>query len=155
MTIKVKASYYKETEYLLYNYDMFKMSIKNMNIEIENIKKEDGAKGIAYDGVQSSPTNKFNSATENTALANIEKIAYLEHSIRSTEDRIESIDRTLKELTECERSIIIDRYIKAKPWYIVAYNVSYGERQCRNKRRDAIEKMAIGIFGDIAIEGMQ
>lgn len=146
----IKEKYYKETEYLLYNYKMFKISIENMNKEIEFIKKEDGAKGISYDGIRTSPTHKFSSATEDTALSNIEKIDYLEHSIRKIENKIERIDRAIEGLTDSEKSVVLDKYLKGQQWYIVAYNVCYSERQCRNLRRSAIEKIAIGLFGEIA-----
>lgn len=148
--MKIKSKYYKETEYLLYNYEMFKIAIENMKKEIEFIKLEDGTKGISYNGISTSPTNEFKSITEDTALSKIEKIDYLNHSIRRIENKIDRIDRAIGGLTEVERNIIKDKYMRGKQWYTVAYNVSYSERHCRNFRRNAIGKIAIGIFGNIA-----
>lgn len=148
--MKIKDRYYKETEYLLYNYKMFEIAIENMEKEIKLIESNDGIAGISYNGVNISPTHKFFSDTEDTALANSEKIHYLEHSIQAIKSKLESINRALKGLTEVERQIIHEKYIEGKQWYIVAYNASYSERHCRNLRRNAIEKIAIGIFGEIA-----
>jgi len=67
--MKVKSKYYKETEYLLYSYKMFKISIENMKEEIEYLESEDGMTGISYDGISTSPTHKFSSITENTVLS--------------------------------------------------------------------------------------
>lgn len=144
--------YYKETEYLLYNYKMFEISIKNMQNEIENLKKEDGASAINYSGIQTSPTNKFSSSTENTALSISERIDYLEHSIKRMKNRLESINEALEGLTEIERDIITKRYIEGSQWYVIAYHVKYTERWCKQLRSKAIKKLIIGIFGDKAIE---
>ncbi|MGJ0848168.1 hypothetical protein ACR77J_15870 [Tissierella praeacuta] len=143
-------NYYKETEYLLYNYKMFQISIKNMQNEIESLEKEDGTSAINYSGVQTSPTNKFSSSTESTALSISERIDYLEHSIKRTKSKLDRIDKAIEGLTEKEKDIITKKYIEGKQWYVVAYNVSYSERQCRNIRTKAIKKIAIGIFGEVA-----
>lgn len=145
--MEITSKYYKQTEYLLYKYKMFKISIENMNKEIEFIRREDGSRGIGYDGISSSPTNQFSSATEDTALSNIEKIDYLEHSIRRIGNKIERIDRTLEGLTEEEKKIISGRYIEGHQWYIVAYEVGYSERHCKRLRNEAIEKIIIGLHG--------
>lgn len=149
--MQIVERYYRETEYLLYNYKMFEISIKNMETEIEFLKKEDGSRGINYDSIPTSPTHKISSSTENMALSITEQIDYLEHSIRRMKSKIESIDKSIVGLTETEREIIKKKYIYGKQWYVVAYEVSYSERQCRNIRNTAIGKIAIGIFGDIAV----
>ena len=141
---------YKKAEYLLYNYKMLKISIENLNKEIELIKNNDGVTGINYDTIPTSSTNVISSITENTALSNTEKVDFLEHNIKRIENKVERIERAMQGLTEVERQIVQSKYIEGKQWYIVAYKVSYSERQCRNIRRTAIEKIALGIFGDIA-----
>lgn len=151
--MKIKNKCYKETEYLLYSYKMFKISIENMKNEIEYIKnEEDGLTAINYDGINTSPTNKFSSSTEDTALSVSEKICYLEHSIRRIESKLERIDRALEGLTEIERQVIKQRYIEGLQWWQVGYQVKYSERHCKRIRTGAIEKIAIGINGDKAIE---
>lgn len=139
--------YYKETEYLLYNYKMFKINIKNMESEIEYLKKDDGMTGINYDGISTSSTNMINSITENTALSISEKIHFLERRICKENMTLEKIDRAIKGLTETERIIIEQRYIEGKQWWQVAYKANYGERHCKRLRSEAIGKMVIGIFG--------
>lgn len=150
--MKIKSQYYKETEYLLYNYKMFEISIKNMEREIEHLKKEDGSMGIRYDGIKISPTYKFQSIIEDTVLSVTEKIDYLEHSIRRIKNKLKSIDKALEGLTEVERNIIKGRYIEGQQWYVVAYKVKYSERHCKRIRTNAIIKIAIALFGDKIIE---
>lgn len=149
--MKIKDKYYKETEYLLYNYKMFQISIENMQQEIELLKEEDGTAAITYDGIKTSPTFKFQSSTEDTALSVMEKIDYLEHSIRRIQNRLESIDRALEGLGVIERAIINKRYFEGKQWYEIAYKVSYNERWVKELRRRSINKIAIGLFGDTAL----
>ena len=150
--MKVKSKYYKETEYLLYSYKMFKISIENMKEEIEYLESEDGMTGISYDGISTSPTHKFSSITENTVLSTSEKIHYLEHSIRRIESRLEGVDRALEGLTDIERQVIEERYIEGLQWWQVGYKAKYSERHCKRIRTNAIEKIVIGLNGDKAIE---
>lgn len=151
--MKIKDKYYKETEYLLYSYKMFKISIENMKNEIKYLEnEEDGMTGISYDGISTSPTHKFSSITEDTALAKSEKIDYLEHSIRRIESTLEGIDRALEGLSDIERNVIVERYIEGLQWWQVGYKVKYSERHCKRIRTDAINKLAIGLNGDKAIE---
>lgn len=150
--MKIKNKYYKKTEYLLYNYKMFKISIENMKDEIKYLEGEDGMTGIKYDGISTSPTHKFSSVTEDTVLSVSEKIDYLEHSIRRIESTLEGIDRALGGLSYIERDVVTERYIEGQQWWQVGYKVKYSERHCRRIRTGAIEKIAIGINGDKAIE---
>lgn len=137
---------YKKTEYLLYNYKMFQISIENMKGDIDLLKIECGVSGISTDGANISQTYKISSITEETALSNVEKIEYLEQNIGKLENMIEKIDRTLEGLTEEERDIITTRYIEGKQWWQVAHKLRYSERHCRRLRTEAIEKMIIGLF---------
>lgn len=150
--MKIKEKYYKETEYLLYNYNMFRISIENMKKEIEFIKDEDGMSGISYNSMFTSPTNKINSITEDVALSNSEKVHFLEHNIKRVENKITRIDKALEGLTDIEERIITGKYIEGKQWYVVAYSVRYSERHCKRIRTDAIVKIAIGMNGDKVVE---
>lgn len=143
----IKNSYYKSTESLLYNYNMLKVSIENMKLEIEETEKNDGTTGIKYDGVQTSPTFKFSSQTEDTSIRNIETIDLLKKRIEITENKIERVDNAIEALNGAEKDVIIKRYLEGKQWYIVAYEVNYNERWCKELRKRAIEKIAIGLYG--------
>lgn len=139
--------YYKETEYLLYNYKMFQINIENMESEIEYLRKEEGMTGISYDGVNISPTYKISSMTEDVALSNSEKIHFLEHNIKYYKRQLEKIDRAMEGLTPIERQIIYDKYIEGKQWYMVAYNNNCSESTGKRYRRRAIKKLVLGIYG--------
>lgn len=148
--MKIIEKYYKETEYLLYNYKMFEISINNMEMEIDYLKKEDGSKGLSYDSIPTSKTYKINSSTEDTALSITEKIDYIEHSIKRMQSKIDSLNKALKGLSDVEKDVITKKYISGKQWFVVAYEVNFCERQCRNIRTDAIKKIALGMYGDVA-----
>lgn len=140
-------SKYKSVENLLYNYNMSKVNITNMELEIEYLKNNDGIKGLNYDGISTSPTNEIKSSTELSALGNMEKIQYLERMIQKAKLEIESIDRALGVLTYKERTMIELRYIKVMKWKSIENETNYAERHCRRIKNIAIKKMIIGIFG--------
>ena len=54
--MKIKDEYYKSVEMLLYNYNMLKINIEILNHQLEELKKEEGMKGVAYDNVKISET---------------------------------------------------------------------------------------------------
>ena len=126
---------------------MVKINIQNTQEEIEYLKSNDGMKGLSYDGISTSPTNEKKSSTEIVALSNTEVIHYLEKNIEKSTLKLESIDRALEGLEEVERKVIVEKYINAKQWWQVSNVVYLGERQCRNIRKAAIDKMIVGIFG--------
>lgn len=126
---------------------MMKVSITNLKKEIEFIRNDISIDGIAYDGVKTSETNKIGSIVEDDLLGKEEKIHYLKRCIEKNKKDIEAIDRSLKELEEEEKIVVTEYYINNKQWWQVASKVKYSERQCRNKRKDAIDKLVKAIKG--------
>lgn len=144
-------SKYKEVEYLLYNYDVFKVSIENIKKEIEYLEGDEAREieGVSYEE-ERSKTNSISNIVENTMLGIAEKIHYLERKIERTNINIEKIDNAMTILTDIEKDIIKKKYFKGKQWYVVAYEVSYSERQCRYIKNRAIDKIILAINGSIA-----
>lgn len=139
---------YSKVERLLYNYKMLKISIENLEEDIKIIEDDAGVKGINYDGVVISKTNRTSDIVANTVLSNTEKIHYLERIIEHNKRDIESIDKALEGLTEVEKTIVVEKYINSKQWWEVANMVRYNDRWCRKIRTDAINKLIIGIYGE-------
>lgn len=145
-----KDKYYKEIEYKLYNYNMFKIGIENLKKEIEYLESDEvrSLNAITYDEERTGKTNKISNVIESTMLSISEKILFKEMNIKRLENKIQAIDRALEVLTDIEREVIKLRYIEGKQWYIVAYNVNYNERWCKELRKRAIDKLIIGIYGE-------
>lgn len=139
---------YEKVEELLKNYKMMKISIENMKQEIEYIKQnEDGISGIDYDGISTSKTHKFTSMVEDTVLSRSEKIHYLERNIAHNKRQIKKVDKAMEGLSDDERTVIIGKYIEGKQWWQVAGMVRYSETHSKRIRRNAINKLIIGIYG--------
>lgn len=138
---------YKKVEQLLYNYKMLKISIENIEEEIEYLENDYGVSGINYEETGTSKTNKINSIVEDTALSISEKKYYLQHQIEGIKRKIESVDRAMKGLVDIERAIITEKYIEGKQWYVVAYNNGCSESTAKRYRRSAINKLVVGIYG--------
>lgn len=127
---------------------MLKINVINMEMEIEYLKNNDGMKGLSYDGISTSPTNETKSSTENIALSNMEAVTYLQRMITKATLEIESIDRALEGLESNEKVLLIERYVNNKEWWKVASIVKYSERHCKRIRTDAINKLAVGLYGN-------
>lgn len=149
---KTKNDIYKKTEWMLYNYKMLRVSIENLKSEAEELKLESsGTEAIRYDKEKTSPTYNITQQTEEEAINNIEKVNKLERHILKTQNKIDRIDRALDALNDDERMIMKSRYMDGLQWWQVAGIVKYSEKWCREKRKEVIGKIAIGLFGDTSV----
>ena len=119
--------------------------------DIEEYERIDGVSSMPFDTIKLSNSFKFSSSVEDSALSNVEKLEYIKHCIRRTEDTVMSIDAALEILTEDEEKIIRYKYIDNKQLYNIAYHLKYNERWCRELRKRAMIKMAISIYGNKAV----
>ena len=150
--MKIQDKYYKNIERLLYNYNMLKINIEIADKQLEELKGEDGMSGIAYDGVQTSETYKFNSQTENAAERNITAEELTLRRKEKLENKLETLDRLIEGLNEIEKTVIEMYYIENRQWWKVAYKIKYSERHCKRIRSEAIGKLAVGLYGEKAME---
>jgi ArpU family phage transcriptional regulator len=150
--MKIKDKYYKSVEKLLYNYNMLKINIEILNQQLEELKEEEGMKGVAYDDVKISETNKFHSQTEDTAINNIELEELINKKKEKLQSKLDMLNKLTEGLNEVEREIIRMYYIEGKQWWQIAYEVKYSERHCRRIRAEAIGKLAVGLYGEEVLE---
>ena len=150
--MKIKDKYYKSVKKLLYNYNMLKINIEILNHKLEELKEEEGMKGVAYDDVKISETNKFHSQTEETAINNIGLEELINKKKEKLQSKLDMLDKLTEGLNEVEREIIRMYYIEGKQWWQIAYEVKYSERHCRRIRSEAICKLAVGLYGEEVIE---
>ena len=109
-----------------------------------------GLPATNYDREPTCKTYAFHSATEESAIVAVERENRLKQRIKVLQSKIERIDRAISALNATERLIITERYLEGKQWWQVAYKVQYNERWCREIRKRAVHKVAIGLFGEEA-----
>jgi hypothetical protein len=153
MKIKVLENYYKSTEALLYNYNSFRLSILSMKEELDFMKDnhKDGVGAMSYDGIRTSKTYRISNILGDVAIDNALSEQELTRRIHSTQKKISRIDRAIKELTSLEKKIIEERYFRSQPWYCIAYDIKVSERHCKRLKSFALNKIAVSLYGDIAI----
>lgn len=133
---------YKKTEWLLYNYKKIKAEIKNIEIEIEDIKNTYvGANAIDTSQESTSETYKITSTVENEILDKERRIEYLESIKFSKENQIKKVDNALEILTEEDRKLIELRYFERVPNYKVAQRFDMTEEGCSARKRRIIENI--------------
>lgn len=145
-------NYYKATEKYLHSYISLKESIKNMQEQIEQMEPL-GMSGINYEGEKSSPTFKITSATENEAMDIMQEKELINKCITKTLDKVEKIEKALKILDDIESTVIKMTYFERteedrnyQAWEI-AGRANCSERWCREKKRIAINKISVMLFG--------
>lgn len=142
-------NYYNITEKYLYNYRPLKASIENMSKEIDEIDYFvcNGFK-LGYTGY----VGYRGSITEVTAINIYERKDKTRLEIMELKNRLDRIDRGLNVLSEIERYIIDERYFEGREWWKIAYKLRYSERWCKELRRRSVNKIAISLFGEKAME---
>lgn len=136
---------YAKVETMLEGYKMRKISIINMQKELDMLEEMDGITGIASGGGGGS--SGVSNITERTALWNIEKRGILERRIKKAQLEVDKLERTIEGLNDVSRQIIKGFYFDDLKWWQVAYSVGYCERHCKDLRVKAIKEMVKGIYG--------
>lgn len=137
---------YRKTEALLYNYNKSKAQIKNIELEIENIKNEyEGVGAVRFEErVQS--TNEFHSRVENEILEKENQINKLMKYKRQKEIEIAKIDNAIEALTDREKSIIKMRYFEKYNNRMIAAKLDLTEEWIAKIKKVAINQILDAIF---------
>lgn len=127
----------------LREYEAYKAGIENLRNMITDIAEE--GMGISYDRDSAATTNKFNSIVENAVLK-IDRLN-IEQKIKSMTKILNTLDRALESLTAIKREIIINRCMKGQYYYQFCHKLSISERSARRLKKEALQELAIAIFG--------
>lgn len=133
---------YKKAEWLLYNYKKLKAEIKNIDIEIEDIKNTYvGVSAIDISKDNLSKTYKTTSIIENEILDKERRIERLESIKLKKENQVKKVDNALETLTEEDRKLIELRYFERLPNYKVAMIFDMTEEGCSARKRRIVENI--------------
>lgn len=78
---------------------------------------------------------------EDTAIKVIEEKERIENEIRHEKSQLTILEMALEALSETERDVIVNFYVKGKQWWQVSNVVKMSERACRCMRNKAINKL--------------
>jgi len=131
---------YKKTENMLYNYKGIKAEIKNILLEIDDIKNNyRGMGAIEYSDMPTAHNNK--STVEMEIEQKESRIEYLKTLLNTKENLIEKIDNALETLTPDEYKIIELRYFNRIPNNRIAEVFGVTEQTTSISKGKIINKM--------------
>lgn len=142
----MRLNNYKKTERLLENYSALKGYIEMRQKELEEI--EYGGISAIELGEKTAPTNKINDPVFEEVVSIDRYRKEMKKEIEKKEKIIKKIDFALGKLDNLQRAVIKLRYLEGKQWWQVGTEVHYSERWCKHLRSEAINKMAIIIYGN-------
>lgn len=132
---------YKRTEFMLYNYKNFKVEIKNILLEIEDIENSyRGISAIEYEE-KSAPTNKISNTVEQEIILKESKIARLQDLILQKENNIKRVDNVLEVLSDYERNLIELRYFKKLTHFKIAEILDVDVSTVYRNKKEIINKI--------------
>lgn len=141
--------YIKATEKILWQYTSYKAYIENAKEELAEMDKDAGVgMGIDYSKDKLAPTYKFSSMTESEAEQRIDRKELLQKQIEIISHKLNRIERALNALSETDRKIIEMYYFQGKRIWEIQFEVQYSDRQVKRKKRYALEKLKISIYGE-------
>ncbi|QAA31095.1 sigma-70 family RNA polymerase sigma factor [Clostridium manihotivorum] len=132
---------YKKIEAMLFNYKQTEVEIKNIELDIEEIKNEYRGVGTIYYGDKTSSTNKITSSVENEIEYKENKIYNLEILKRKKEIELQRIDNVLSILTEDEYRLIELRYFKKLQYKQIADRLCMNDIYIIDKKKKILNKL--------------
>ncbi|AUN03421.1 RNA polymerase subunit sigma [Clostridium botulinum] len=136
---------YKKTEYMLYNYKQFKVEIKNILLEIEDIENSYRCIGaMQYSDMPKA--HNTNSAIEQEIEQKEKRIEHLNRLISKKENIIKRVDNALEALTDRERKIIELRYFNKIANNRVAEKLDLAEQTTSIMNKKIIDKLSTLMF---------
>lgn len=135
-------------EGMLNGYTSLVNEIKNISLDIEELKNDYRGCGSIEYSEKTGKTYKFNSGVENEIINREKKIENLEKLKRGKEIQVERVNNALEVLSENELKVIKFKYFdeRKKSWTKVSYKMDMCEAWCRQLKDRAIKKMAVIIF---------
>ncbi|WP_432406678.1 hypothetical protein [Wukongibacter sp. M2B1] len=135
----------KEIEKVLKNISKYEAKISDIELEIADLKDlhSISISGINYDNLVK--TNSLISKTELQAIKDMEierTIEILEYEKRHIERLLIRIDNAISSLSDIEKQIIQMKCLDNKIWRFITFEVGLEERQCRQIKRKALEKIS-------------
>ncbi|ASN68270.1 hypothetical protein 10S11_8 [uncultured Caudovirales phage] len=131
---------YKKTEYMLYNYKQFKVEIKNILLEIEDIENSyRGVGAIQYSDMPKAYNT--NSSIEEEIEQKEKRIEYLNRLISKKENVIKRVDNALEILTDYEYKLIELRYFQNLTHFKVAEVLEVDVSTIYRNKKEIINKL--------------
>ena len=155
------SDFIETTRGYLKRYSQFKVTIANLNDDIEAMEhaiETDIAAPISKYGGQPGGGSPELTPTEQGA-SRISKaqdfIRKNRESIRNIEHILRKVDRAIGELKPDDQRLIKGHFIDHRSWGELSAEVYHTEKWARERSRKAIKKMAFMIFGDRALPEQQ
>lgn len=127
---------------MLNSYLIYKNDIKNIELEIKEIKNNYEISSIEYKE-RTGQTYKVNKDVENRVINKDSKIKHLTLLKENNRIKCEKIENAVNTLKEFERSVIEAKYMKSPvAWDVVANKLGFSKIACKRAEERAIIKMS-------------
>ncbi|MFU7517658.1 sigma factor-like helix-turn-helix DNA-binding protein [Clostridium sp. HCS.1] len=132
---------FKKVEAILYKYNSSKAKIRNLELDIENVKNEfNGPGSIRYEE-RTQSTNRFNSSVENEIISKEKKINELLKYKKQKEIEVLKVENSLNVLTERDQEIIKLRYFNKCNNREIAAKLNLAEEYISRLKKEAINRI--------------
>jgi len=155
------SDYIETTRSYLKRYNQFKVTIANLNDDIDAMEhaiEEDVAAPIAnYGGMPGGGTPELN--TVEAAAERHNKMKDMIHkdreSIQNIERILRKVDRAITELEPDDQFLIKGHFIDHRSWGELSAEKFFTEKWARERSRKAIKQMVFMLFGSRAMPEQQ
>ncbi|MEG0153457.1 MAG: hypothetical protein RR744_09870 [Cellulosilyticaceae bacterium] len=134
---------YKRVEGVLHSYKSIQASIKNLHLQIEDIKDDVSISSSNFDAVDSGKCDsKGNSSkVETEALQRQHRIALIQREIRSKERLVQRVDNALETLTDDDKHLVRLRYFDKVDMNALAIRYNLSNRGMYHKKTIIIRQL--------------
>jgi DNA-directed RNA polymerase specialized sigma subunit len=131
-----------EARKLLSSYLIWKSDIKNIELEIEELKNNYDMSGVSLEE-KTGPTYKISNEIESRITNKEPKIDQLKKEKRINEINCEKVENAIQILKEFERQVIELKYMTSPvmSWYSVSRKIGFTQIACQRAEDRAVIKM--------------
>jgi DNA-directed RNA polymerase specialized sigma subunit len=131
-----------EVRLILNSYLVYVNDIKNIDLEVENLKSNYDSTGVVLEE-RTGQTYKINRVTENRVIAKEEKIRELVAQKEFYQRECEKIKNAANVLKEFEKEVIELKYMTppVMSWHTISKKLGFSQIACQRAEERAIAKM--------------
>ena len=143
------------TKKYLKDYNQFKITVKNLNEEIEAqiaMLNDEPVAISRYGGEPGGGSGELN-ATEAAANRRVMVRAHIEDMRRNKEEIeriIRKVDRAIEGLSDEDKGLVQGHFIDGYSWWQLGVKCSYTEKWARDHGNKAVKQVAFMIFGIVS-----
>lgn len=139
---KISAEDREYIEKMLRDYPRRENVLRKLDLDIEEIKLEDGMSAVCYDG-DNVQTSNISDTVSRLAIMKEEEINNILKEKNRKKIHFDKIEIALEEFQDLDCKLIEYRYFKGYSWSMIESRIGYSDTRCKHRTYDCLNVLAV------------